>query len=367
MNDPDDADSLLNWQAEGQIELTVSIDAQTHFVTITPPNADWVGRETIRFIATDPGGLWDDDYAVFSADSVNDAPRFTGTLPRLEFAEDNSLLQQIASWYPYVDDPDNADSTLSFFVLDSSSVWAEMQIESFLFQASANWFGQDSLRLRVTDGELSDTTYLRILVQPVNDPPIINGLPDSLSFHSGDTAIIRLSEYEEDVDSAPEKLRWTASPKDTFLLTDYDEQTKQLSLYAPDFSGRTCLYLTLEDDSSAQAIDSIAINVKRDTTSLKNDRRLLLRRFELAQNYPNPFNPTTVITYSIDNTQGLFVDVNLSVYNIMGQKIATLVNRKHTAGQYKAKWDAQGLSSGIYFYRLVAGKYTSVKKMILMR
>ena len=85
--------------------------------------------------------------------------------------------------------------------------------------------------------------------------------------------------------------------------------------------------------------------------------------FALDQNYPNPFNPNTSIKYSIP-VNGL---VNLSVYNTLGEKVLTLVNQNMNAGSYEVKFDASHFTSGIYFYRLDAGTYSSVKKMILLK
>lgn len=83
----------------------------------------------------------------------------------------------------------------------------------------------------------------------------------------------------------------------------------------------------------------------------------------LHQNYPNPFNPSTTIEYSIPNDEM----VKLEVYNILGQKIATLIDEKQYAGRYEVVFKAEELSSGVYFYRLNAGNYTEIKRMILLR
>ena len=85
--------------------------------------------------------------------------------------------------------------------------------------------------------------------------------------------------------------------------------------------------------------------------------------YELAQNYPNPFNPTTKIEYSIP----LQSQVELKIYNVVGQEVATLVNEVQKSGIHSAKFNASNLASGIYFYRLVAGNFTSVKKMVLVK
>jgi len=85
--------------------------------------------------------------------------------------------------------------------------------------------------------------------------------------------------------------------------------------------------------------------------------------FRLSQNYPNPFNPSTTIEYDLPNSS----DVKIEVYNIAGQKVQTLLNTKMSAGSHRVEFNAQNLSSGIYYYRIEAGEFQDVKKMILLR
>jgi predicted acyl esterase len=85
--------------------------------------------------------------------------------------------------------------------------------------------------------------------------------------------------------------------------------------------------------------------------------------FELSQNYPNPFNPSTVISYSIANAE----NVQLKVYDLLGKEVKTLVSGIQNPGSYNVSFDASGLSSGIYFYRLTAGSFTDVRKMTLVK
>ena len=85
--------------------------------------------------------------------------------------------------------------------------------------------------------------------------------------------------------------------------------------------------------------------------------------FSLAQNYPNPFNPVTEINYSLAED----CLVKLDIFNIVGQKISTLVNKRQDAGVYSIRWNARNTASGIYFYRITAGTYYNTKKMVLLR
>ncbi|MBK8983851.1 MAG: T9SS type A sorting domain-containing protein [Ignavibacteria bacterium] len=79
--------------------------------------------------------------------------------------------------------------------------------------------------------------------------------------------------------------------------------------------------------------------------------------FKLSQNFPNPFNPETVISYGLPVT-GF---VKLSVYDILGNEVAELVNEKQYAGRYEVKFDGSNIASGVYFYKLTAGKFSETE------
>ena len=91
--------------------------------------------------------------------------------------------------------------------------------------------------------------------------------------------------------------------------------------------------------------------------------KALPQEFFLSQNYPNPFNPITDINYHIS----VAGDVELSIYNTLGQKVRTLVKKKQSAGFYNVKFDSQDLPSGIYIYKIQAGEFMDFKKMVLLK
>ena len=96
---------------------------------------------------------------------------------------------------------------------------------------------------------------------------------------------------------------------------------------------------------------------------IEDQNNNLPTEYSLSQNYPNPFNPSTTIEYSIPKS----ANVKLEVYNSLGEKVATLVNAYEEAGTYKINFNAEGLSSGIYFYRITSNGFIRMKKMTLLK
>ena len=109
--------------------------------------------------------------------------------------------------------------------------------------------------------------------------------------------------------------------------------------------------------------DYLEISINELSVSNEEISKATPENFKLNQNYPNPFNPTTTISYDIPKA-GI---VKLSVYNMLGQKIANLINKQQSAGSYDVQWDATNVSSGLYIYRLEVGSFVSTKKMILVK
>jgi hypothetical protein len=103
-------------------------------------------------------------------------------------------------------------------------------------------------------------------------------------------------------------------------------------------------------------LDPIVTSVERGTPRTGTESSLL-------QNYPNPFNPSTTIRYALPQRS----HVSLTVFNTLGQTVATLVNESQEAGYHDVRFDGSGLASAVYFYRLRAGEYVATKRLLLVR
>lgn len=104
----------------------------------------------------------------------------------------------------------------------------------------------------------------------------------------------------------------------------------------------------------------VIVHISSDTPRNTN---LSPGKFALHQNYPNPFNPTTTIRFDLPQSS----HVNITIYNILGQSVTTLINRKINAGTHQVDFDGSHLTSGLYFYSINAGSYSDIKKMLLLK
>ena len=134
-----------------------------------------------------------------------------------------------------------------------------------------------------------------------------------------------------------------------------------VGIWGGDLNGEMAQYLLVP--SKVQSSMKVA-NTSRPATEVIAERNgIIPSQFGLADAHPNPFNAQTNITFGMP-TAG---NVNLDIFNLMGQKVATLVNGNMEAGQHTVTWDAANFSSGIYFYKLTAGENTVTKRMALLK
>jgi hypothetical protein len=120
----------------------------------------------------------------------------------------------------------------------------------------------------------------------------------------------------------------------------------------------------IENSTSAAKFLENVVFEREGATGVAQDASLNIpSHFVLGQNYPNPFNPSTTISFSLPSNSF----VSLKILDVLGREVSNLVSEELSAGAYSRRWNAEGLASGMYFYRLQAGSYIETKKLVLLR
>ncbi|MEX2435163.1 MAG: T9SS type A sorting domain-containing protein, partial [Balneolaceae bacterium] len=192
-------------------------------------------------------------------------------------------------------------------------------------------------------------------------------IPDSLSGNNLQALAANYSTVEV-VSSAPGQPEFMLNSSVNGVglgLVGYFRDGSTLEEFTIDPSSSTQTIQTTWNWSDLQDIKIAVVNTNR-STSANYDLTVSSKipdRDLISQNYPNPFNPTTRIEFSVNSQKNVRIDV----FDSIGRRIQTLVNRPFTRGFHFVEFDGDGLSSGIYYYRIVTGQTSQTKKMILIK
>jgi len=354
--------------------VSALIEGQTLLLTPLP---NWYGASTITVYMTDENNLSDTTSFVLTVSSVNDPPTIAA-VDDISIPEDGT-----GSIFLNVTDVDNVDLMFNFYT--NQPFFNFSVIEDTLFVSpNLDWNGQANLTIFVSDGENSDNTYLVVTVTPVNDAPLEFGLIsptvlDTFQINSSTDETIPFTwESSFDVDSdVTYKLTVTLDYLGNVYTQDYENitdsstaiSTYEYAVFMTDLnlSLWNIDYVVEASDEEftviSQAGEFILVN-----TSLSIASEIIPEAFALHQNYPNPFNPITSLRYDLPQ-DGL---VNVTVYDMMGRLVKTLVNRSQTAGYKSIRWNAtndrnEPVSAGLYLYTIQAGEFRQTKKMVLLK
>jgi hypothetical protein len=214
--------------------------------------------------------------------------------------------------------------------------------EGNAFTRTQNWVDTDEMRvLRLTDADGDSIFTGTLAVQP----PSFNAFQYRYAF----------------VDVSEGDNIWTIEPAG--LGADFVHRVRYIGQDAPRSFPFSSWNAPTDTWTNANTKTDQEIDPYETLVGVDDESDLYLNQYALEQNYPNPFNPATIIRFGIPQAQF----VTLYVYNILGERVATLVNREMTAGVHHINFNASNLPSGVYIYSISAGDFLSTKKMILLK
>jgi hypothetical protein len=338
----------------------------------------------------------DPDQPIFliqvSGQGIPPPPVVIQPLPDIELLEDSGPDTILVALNEYF--TDNYNSSLTFFAISSDTNALEAMTvggEALVMEPILNWFGAVNIYVGATNGYFNVYDTVQVTVQGVNDPPGPFALEtvdtvfidlDNIENDSLTLAWAAAADVEEDIITyyVTAELRALASVGGA-VLSNLDTTVSVSQAYisygllAELIDEQDLVNGELEWDVIAMdGVDStwsangpvVTVVDIQGTLGIEDD--LLPLAFALYQNYPNPFNPTTIITYDLPEA----ARVELVIYDVLGQHVATMKNGRQEAGSYQVRWNGTNdsgapVSTGLYFYRLNAGTNSANKKMIFMK
>jgi len=258
VDDVDNTDAEITWFYSGNSELTVEI--ANRVATIIVPDENWNGDETITFIASDPDGGSDDDWATFTVGSVNNPP-VVSDIPDQTIDEGGSFAT--ISLDDYVDDVDNTDAEITWFYSGSSELTVTIDGDrvATITVPDANWSGSQTITFEASDADGgSDDDWATFTVDPVNNPPVVSDIPDQTIAEGDSFATIDLDDYVNDVDNSADDMTWSYSGNSE-LTVDITDRVVTIIVPSENWNGDETITFRATDPGSLFDEDSATFTV----------------------------------------------------------------------------------------------------------
>ena len=401
--DDDNVDARITFKYEdangSDIPFDATIDSDKKIVTLAPDsNLDNEKKVYVAIGAT----VEDASNNAVSATSATFTTVAVGNTPVISAVNDTAFSEDRYGTVNVIVTDANGDnitfsvsadtSAVEATVDESNSISSTQWLAKIKLNPAKDWNGESVITVFADDGTLKVSRNFKLTVYPVDDAPSLFDLKEPMN-----GALIKITDQTFNDTLV---FKWTASTDaegDTIeykfsgtwglaaLKVPYVKNATETKIaYADIYAAMDQSALSHWTDESEMTgewgIGACAgmycvppgngpfeLTIYENVLSLK-DNAELPNRFDLHQNYPNPFNPVTSINYQLaGDTQ-----VTLTIYDIMGQKIRTVVNENQSSGFHSVLWDGKDnynnpVSSGVYIYRIHAGDYIQTRKMILMR
>ena len=213
--------------------------------------------------------------------------------------------------------------------------------------------------------------YFDIYGNPIRESIVVNNSPthtlplvSTTIDNNGNIVVLWCQKLDPNIEIRPIYISGQRFSKagtkigENFNISSHENQNDQL--FPSPIIKDNILYVSWQED---YYLWLSILNLKELHGSIKPKHKRKSKNYNLLQNFPNPFNSTTVIDFTIPISE----KVEISIYNISGQKVSTILNQKLYAGDYSLEFNATNLASGIYFYQIVTGKFRDVKKMVVTK
>jgi hypothetical protein len=229
--DSESSDSQISWSYSGNVELSVSIINRV--ATITAPDDDWFGLETITFRATDPGGLWDEDPAIFWMESVNDPP-VVANIPNQYLTEGDSFAD--INLNDYVTDDDTADEYITWTYHGETELLVTIDGGiATIDTPDSDWAGLETITFVAMDNwGLTDEDLATFWMQEVNDAPVVADIPDEEITGGDNFTQINLDDYVSDVDHLDSQISWMTEGETDFSI-EIDPTSHLVTISYPEY------------------------------------------------------------------------------------------------------------------------------------
>ena len=346
-------------------ELFVSID-DSNIVDVSYLEG-WFGTGTIIFSAMDytVNEYSDSDSAVFTVLETENSPPELDIPASVEMLEDDTVrITLVAS--------DVDEDTLTFYAeIDTSAIHLDVVDSILILIPQGNWYGNASILVTVSDGYETDSSNINLQVLPVNDPPGQFSLSTPANEYTWyDTSVVTFdwgNSIDIDGDSVKYIFHVYNSQYETYIQCD---SSFYIAIYdSVEFPIGTLLSWNV---FATDGIDTVSSNEDHWVFLIIQvgtvEDGVIPTQFALHQNYPNPFNPITTIQYDLPERS----EIQITVLDLLGRKVITLVSEIQDAGYKSVKWNAtnslgQSVSAGVYFYQIIAGDYVQTRKMVLLK
>ena len=366
-----DGDALTYSVASDTNAVTISLSSTT--LTLTP-NANWNGVANITAYASD-GTATDSTSFKLTVTPVNDI----AAVQDKTIDEDNSTDVTLTSTF--------TGTTTFTAVSDTNGVAASISSSKLTLTPTANWNGVANIKAFASDGSSKDSISFNLTVKPVQDAPAafqwLSSTLDTINVNKTNTADIYGMEWGESIDVDGETVDYLVYAQtgvnpleevydttSTTVQLTFKELADGVFESFPMLARATVKFSVIATDGidtvKVTGDDRVLFVIRYDYLSTKGEG--MPTEFVLHENYPNPFNPTTTLRFEMPEVS----DVNITIFNMLGQKIKTFNMNDTPAGYHSIKWDATNdygdpVGAGVYLFQLQANEFVKTRKMVLLK